>query len=122
MVVENRVEDKKPIHRVVKRKGDKKEEPKKHVNLCEYALSLASKKLNYIARSEDKSHMDEITKIINTLIKNETGVSYDEVIKQIVDKKMRVHPSVQKLLAGSIRVIARQIEALRIVHSYNIEV
>ena len=107
--------------RVIK-KPEKKEEPVRHVNLCDYALSLAGKKLEYLSRAQDSTHMDEIIKTVNALIKEETGVTYDDVVPRLMSKKLRMDPKAVKLLAGSIRIIARQLEALRIVHSYNIEV
>jgi hypothetical protein len=100
----------------------KEDEGKKTVNLAHYALVLANKKISMLSQCSDQSSMDDIISNINALIVNECGFDLDDFFQKVDRKEITLSEDVSVLLSGMLRLIAKQVEALKIVSTYNIEV
>ena len=100
----------------------KEDEGKKTVNLAHYAIKLANKKISLLSQCSDQSSMDDIISNINALIVNECGFDLDDFFQKVDRKEITLSEDVSVLLSGMLRLIAKQVEALKIVSTYNIEV
>lgn len=100
----------------------KEDEGKKTVNLAHYALVLANKKIEMLGTSEDQTDLERMISEIQFLIKKECGVDLDDFFQKVDRKEITLSEDVSVLLYGMLRLIARQLEALKIVSTYDIKV
>lgn len=100
----------------------KEDEGKKTVNLAHYALVLANKKIEMLGTSEDQTDLERMISEIQFLIQKECGIDLDDFFQKVDKKEIVLSEDVSVLLSGMLRLIARQLEALKIVSTYNIEV
>lgn len=100
----------------------REEEGKKTVNLAHYALVLANKKIEMLGTSEDQTDLERMIGEIQLLIKKECGVDIEDFFYRVDHGKIKVSEENSTLLLGMFRLIAKQLEALKIVSTYNIEV
>lgn len=100
----------------------REDEGKKTVNLAHYALVLANKKISLLSQCSDQSSMDDIISNINALIVNECGFDLDDFFQKVDRKEITLSEDVSVLLSGMLRLIAKQLEALKIVSTYDIKV
>ena len=84
----------------------REDEGKKTVNLAHYALVLANKKIEMLGTSEDQTDLERMISEIQLLIKKECGVDIENYT----------------LILGMFRLVAKQLEALKIVSTYDIKV
>lgn len=100
----------------------KEDEGKKTVNLAHYALALANKKISMLGTSEDQTDLERIISEIQLLIQKECGVDLDDFFQKVDKKEIVLSEDVSVLLSGMFRLIAKQLEALKIVSTYDIKV
>lgn len=100
----------------------KEDEGKKTVNLAHYALVLANKKIEMLGTSEDQTDLERIISEIQLLIQKECGVDLDDFFQKVDKKEIVLSEDVSVLLSGMLRLIAKQLEALKIVSTYDIKV
>ena len=100
----------------------KEDEGKKTVNLAHYALVLANKKIDMLGKSEDQTDLERMISEIQLLIKKECGVDLDDFFQKVDRKEITLSEDVSVLLYGMLRLITRQLEALKIVSTYDIKV
>ena len=100
----------------------KEDEGKKTVNLAHYALVLANKKIEMLGTSEDQTDLERIISEIQLLIQKECGLDLDDFFQKVDKKEIVLSEDVSVLLSGMLRLIARQLEALKIVSTYDIKV
>ena len=100
----------------------REDEGKKTVNLAHYALVLANKKIEMLGTSEDQTDLERMISEIRLLIQKECGVDLDDFFQKVDKKEIVLSEDVSVLLSGMLRLIARQLEALKIVSTYDIKV
>ena len=100
----------------------REEEGKKTVNLAHYALVLANKKIEMLGTSEDQTDLERMIGEIQLLIKKECGMDIEDFIYRADHGKIKVSEENYTLILGMFRLIAKQLEALKIVSTYDIKV
>lgn len=100
----------------------KEEEGKKAVNLAHYALVLANKKIQMLGTSEDQTDLERMIGEIQFLIQKECGVDIEDFFYRADHGKIKVSDENYALLLGMFRLVAKQLEALKIVSNYDIKV
>ena len=100
----------------------KEDEGKKTVNLAHYALVLANKKISMLGTSEDQTDLERIISEIQLLIQKECGVDIEDFFYRADHGKIKVSEENYTLILGMFRLIAKQLEALKIVSTYDIKV
>ena len=100
----------------------REEEGKKTVNLAHYALVLANKKIDMLGKSEDQTDLERIISEIQLLIQKECGIDIEDFFYRADHGKIKVSEENYTLILGMFRLVAKQLEALKIVSTYNIEV
>ena len=100
----------------------KEDEGKKTVNLAHYALVLANKKIEMLGTSEDQTDLERIISEIQLLIKKECGVDIEDFFYRADQGKIKISDENSALLLGMFRLVAKQLEALKIVSTYDIQV
>ena len=100
----------------------KEDEGKKTVNLAHYALVLANKKIEMLGTSEDQTDLERIISEIQLLMKKECGVDIEDFFYRADHGKIKVSEENYTLILGMFRLVAKQLEALKIVSTYDIKV
>lgn len=100
----------------------KEDEGKKTVNLAHYALVLANKKIDMLGKSEDQTDLERMISEIQLLIKKECGVDIEDFFYRADHGKIKVSEENYTLILGMFRLVAKQLEALKIVSTYDIQV
>jgi len=100
----------------------REDEGKKTVNLAHYALVLANKKIEMLGTSEDQTDLERMISEIQLLIKKECGVDIEDFFYRADHGKIKVSEENYTLILGMFRLVAKQLEALKIVSTYDIKV
>lgn len=100
----------------------REDEGKKTVNLAHYALVLANKKIEMLGKSEDQTDLERMIGEIQLLIKKECGVDIEDFFYRADHGKIKISDENSALLLGMFRLVAKQLEALKIVSTYDIKV